>query len=86
MQLKNGVGTVESFSLKDLMVFVKTKASEAAESEVKRSRRKSSASSSSHSYEGHCHVRQISSNTILPFNLSELMIITQIMKVNMFTF
>ncbi|KAH6797259.1 UBQ protein [Perilla frutescens var. hirtella] len=59
LMLKNGSETVESFSLEDLMVFVKT---EDFESEVKRERRRYSASSSSHSYEVHCH----ETNSLLP--------------------
>ncbi|KAK6148636.1 hypothetical protein DH2020_019548 [Rehmannia glutinosa] len=52
---RNGAEMVKSFSLEDLLVFVKKADTTAAETELKRERRRSSASSSSHSYEIQCH-------------------------------
>lgn len=59
VQLKRGIKTVDSFSLEDLMVFVKEKDSEDAKSVEKRERRKCSATSSSSSDQVNCHVSKI---------------------------
>lgn len=73
MQIKNGVRTVESLSLDDLMVFLNEIKIEAAESEVKRQRRRSAASNAC-SYQVHCHVSKISSGNLLSVvNLEKLM-------------
>lgn len=73
MQMKIGVDTVESFSLEDLMIFLKEKNIQAAESEMKRERRRS-ATSTSCSYQVNCHVSKISFRNLLSVvNLEKMM-------------
>ncbi|KAL9156100.1 hypothetical protein ABFS82_09G050400 [Erythranthe guttata] len=55
LMFKEGSKMVNSFSLEDLLDFVKKAETTAAETKVKRERSKNSPASSSHSYEAPCH-------------------------------
>ncbi|XP_020548694.1 uncharacterized protein LOC105158042 isoform X2 [Sesamum indicum] len=67
LMFENGVEMVKSFSLDDLLVFVKKADTQASKKEVERERRRDSAASTSNSYEVPCH----DTKTLLPEEMME---------------